>query len=242
MSDHPLDDPVRASLLGPQAHLAEHRGDALRYPADVCPFLAPPRDAQEWTDAAALVGARATAVIPSLAPVATPGWEVLQVMPGVQLVDEAVEPVVDDLAIVLGPDDVEEMTDLVRRTRPGPFERRTVTLGTYLGFRDRGSLVAMAGERLHPPGYTEISAVCTDPDHRGRGYAARLVRAVAAGIRARGEVPFLHTTASNTPAIRLYEQLGFRLRARPDFVVVRVPETATETATAAPAGAATAHP
>jgi GNAT superfamily N-acetyltransferase len=145
-------------------------------------------------------------------------------MPGVQLVDQAVEPAVDDAAVVLGPDDVEEMTDLVRRTRPGPFERRTVTLGTYLGFRDRGTLVAMAGERLLPPGYTEISAVCTDPDHRGRGYAARLVRAVAAGIRARGEVPFLHTTASNTPAIRLYEQLGFELRARPDFVVVRVPD------------------
>ena len=81
----------------------------------------------------------------------------------------------------------------------------------------------MAGERLHPPGYTEISAVCTDADHRGRGLATRLVFAVAAGIRARGEVPFLHAAADNTTAIRLYEHLGFRLRARPDFVALTVP-------------------
>ena len=81
----------------------------------------------------------------------------------------------------------------------------------------------MAGERLHPPGYTEISAVCTDAAHRGRGLATRLVLAVAAGIRARGEVPFLHTGADNTGAIRLYERLGFRLRARPDFVALTVP-------------------
>jgi predicted GNAT family acetyltransferase len=115
------------------------------------------------------------------------------------------------------------MLDLVARTRPGPFGSRTVEMGTYLGFVEDGVLVAMAGERLHPPGYTEISAVCTDADHRGRGLATRLVLAVAAGIRARGEVPFLHAAADNTTAIRLYEHLGFRLRARPDFVALTVP-------------------
>jgi predicted GNAT family acetyltransferase len=73
------------------------------------------------------------------------------------------------------------------------------------------------------PGATEISAVCTDPAARGRGLATRLVLAVAAGIRARGELPFLHASADNTTAIRLYEQLGFRLRARPSFVAVRAP-------------------
>lgn len=81
----------------------------------------------------------------------------------------------------------------------------------------------MAGERLHPPGWTEISAVCTHPGHRGRGPATRLVRAVAAGIRERGEVPFLHTSAANTGAIRLYESIGFTLRRRPFFMAVRAP-------------------
>lgn len=81
----------------------------------------------------------------------------------------------------------------------------------------------MAGERLRPPGWTEISAVCTHPDHRGQGLATRLVRAVAAGIRERGEVPFLHTSASNTRAVRLYESIGFTLRRRPLFLAVRAP-------------------
>ncbi|GAA2551639.1 hypothetical protein GCM10010435_22280 [Winogradskya consettensis] len=79
----------------------------------------------------------------------------------------------------------------------------------------------MAGERLRPPGWTEISAVCTDAAYRGRGLATRLVRAVAAGIRARGETPFLHTGAANTTAIRLYESIGFELRRSTTFGAYR---------------------
>jgi ribosomal protein S18 acetylase RimI-like enzyme len=75
-----------------------------------------------------------------------------------------------------------------------------------------------------PPGWTEISAVCTDPAHRGEGLATRLIRAVGHGIRARGEIPFLHTGAGNTGAIRLYESLGFRLRRRTAFLAARVPQ------------------
>lgn len=108
-------------------------------------------------------------------------------------------------------------------TKPGPYLPRTVELGTYLGIRHRGRLVAMAGERLHPPGWTEISAVCTHPDHRGQGLATRLVRAIAVGIRERGETPFLHAAADNTNAIRLYESIGFTLRRRTNFVMVRTP-------------------
>ena len=133
---------------------------------------------------------------------------------GVQLVDDGLAAAPDPEAVRLGPADVPEMLDLVERTRPGPFLPRTVELGTYLGIRRNGALIAMAGERLHPPGWTEISAVCTDPDFRGEGLATRLILAVAHGIRERGETPFLHTAASNTNAIRLYESLGFRLRRR----------------------------
>jgi predicted GNAT family acetyltransferase len=115
------------------------------------------------------------------------------------------------------------MLALVERTKPGPFLPRTIELGTYLGIRRAGALVAMAGERLHPPGWTEISAVCTDPGHRGQGLGTRLVHAVAAGIRARDETPFLHAAATNTSAIRLYESLGFRLRKEVTFLAARVP-------------------
>jgi predicted GNAT family acetyltransferase len=116
------------------------------------------------------------------------------------------------------------MLDLASRTKPGPFLTGTVEMGTYLGIRRDGALVAMAGERLHPPGWTEISAVCTDDAWRGHGLATRLILAVAAGIRARGEIPFLHALASNTGAIRLYTELGFRLRRPVVFSVTRVPQ------------------
>jgi GNAT superfamily N-acetyltransferase len=78
--------------------------------------------------------------------------------------------------------------------------------------RVAGRLAAMVGERMKPEGHAEVSAVCVHPDFRGRGFAAGLTRVVGERIRARGETPFLHAYASNTPAITLYEQLGYSLR------------------------------
>ena len=220
---HVLDRPFEAALRGPHAHLAERRGRVLRYPVDVSPFLAFPTDPQDadWHDLADLAGPGA---VVALADVAVPRrWEVVAHIPGVQMVDDGIAAAHDPDARVLGPADVADMLALVERTRPGPFLSRTVAMGTYLGIRHRGRLIAMAGERLHPPGWTEISAVCTDPEHRGRGLATRLVHAVAAGIRDRGETPFLHAAATNVDAIRLYESLGFRLRRTTTFGAVRVP-------------------
>ncbi|MCD2186724.1 GNAT family N-acetyltransferase [Actinomycetospora soli] len=221
-----LDDPLRAALDGPQAHLAVRHGDAVRYHPDVAPFLAPPRSPQEWRDAAALGDVM---VIRTAGPLDVPdGWTLERDIPGVQMVlDDAVPTptAADPQLALLGEADVDAMLALVGRTRPGPFARRTRELGVYLGIRDDMlGLVAMAGERMHVPGACEISAVCTDPAVRGQGLATRLVLAVAAGVRARDETPYLHAAAENTTAIRLYEQLGFRLRARPSFVAVRAPE------------------
>lgn len=223
-----LDEPLRAALDGPQSHLATRHGAAVRYHPDVAPFLAPPRDAAEWDDAAALAGPGGVVIVRTVPELDLPaGWEVARDLPGVQMVLDVdrPRPTEHDPAVVeLGPDDVDAMLALVGRTRPGPFARRTHELGTYLGVRDElTGLVAMAGERMRPPGATEISAVCTDPSARGRGLASRLVLALAARIRARGELPFLHASADNTTAIRLYAALGFRLRARPSFVAVRAP-------------------
>ena len=112
--------------------------------------------------------------------------------------------------VALGPADVPEMTELVARTEPGPWRPRTVDFGGYVGVRDAGALVAMAGERMRPPGFTEISVVCTDPAYRGRGLAGGLTRVVAAGIEACGDRPMLHASTQNAGAVRLYESLGFR--------------------------------
>jgi ribosomal protein S18 acetylase RimI-like enzyme len=222
---HPLDNPARAALLGPHAHFAERRGSVLRYPSDVTPFVALPDepDEQTWRDVAALLGPGAVVPVAGIQGSPPSHWETVMDLRGVQLVDDGIAAAPDGEAVRLGPEDVPEMLALVEHAQPGPFLPRTVELGTYLGIRREGRLVAMAGERLHPPGFTEISAVCTAESHRGQGLATRLVLAVADGIRARGETPFLHAAAGNTDAIRLYTSLGFRLRREVSFVAVRVP-------------------
>ncbi|MEV4510812.1 GNAT family N-acetyltransferase [Dactylosporangium sp. NPDC049525] len=222
---HILDNPVWAALGGPHQRFAERVGDAARYQTDVAPFItvAPASGASVWADVAALAGAGEVVTITGTAPPPPEHWEVVLEVDGVQLVDVALEARPDPEAVELTAADVPEILDLVERTQPGPYRQRTIELGTYLGIRRDGKLVALAGERLHPPGWTEISAVCTDPAHRGQGLATRLVRAVAHGIRARGEHPFLHAAATNTNAIRLYESIGFELRRRTTFRAVRVP-------------------
>jgi ribosomal protein S18 acetylase RimI-like enzyme len=143
-------------------------------------------------------------------------------LPGVQLVEtEALKPQADPEAVVLGPADHAEMAALVARTRPGPWGRRTPEFGRYLGIRCDGVLAAMAGERMRPAGWTEISAVCTDPAFRGHGLAGRLVRAVADGIRARGERSLLHAASGNPGAIRMYEGLGYAERRSMTFFALR---------------------
>ncbi|HVT69701.1 MAG TPA: GNAT family N-acetyltransferase [Trebonia sp.] len=221
---HPLDNPVLASLTGAHAGLARTSGRVARYPADVSPFCGMPGEpgAADWADAARLVAPGETVGIPTLTATPPPDWEVLWTGEGVQLVAGTLDARPDPEAVRLGPADVPDMLRLTERTKPGPFRPRTIELGTYLGIRRDGELVAMAGERLRPPGWTEISAVCTDPAWRGHGFATRLTRAVAAGIAARGDTPFLHAVAANTNAVRLYKELGFVHRRDVLFVSLRL--------------------
>lgn len=213
---HVLDQPTWASLTGPHARFAERRGRAVRYRPDVSPFVAleDPADEACWADAARLAGPSGSVVLLPGPLAAPPGWRRVFGEECLQLVESAVIPLHDPEAVRLGPEDVPEILDLISRTRPGPFLPRTIELGTYLGIRRDGALVALAGERQRPPGWTEVSAVCTDPAYRRQGLAARLVRAVVAGVRERGEQAYLAVLASNPGAIRVYESLGFTLRSR----------------------------
>jgi hypothetical protein len=166
-----LENPVWAALSGPQACYAEASGDAACYQSDISPFaaLADPADPAAWRDLAALTD-EALLTGPSLTP--GPGWETVMSLPGVQMIGQSMTGVVDPEAVPLGETDVPEILDLVERAKPGPFRKRTITLGRYLGIRVDGRLVAMAGERFRLPGWTEISAVATDPDFQGRGLGA----------------------------------------------------------------------
>ncbi|HTC71675.1 MAG TPA: GNAT family N-acetyltransferase [Solirubrobacteraceae bacterium] len=217
-----FDNPAYASLCGAHARLAQVSGRARRYPADVAPFLAlpTPPSAQDWHDAAGLV-APGTRVAGRYGGAELPdGWRQVQEFDLVQMIEQHVKGVDCAEAIALGAADVPEMLELVAETEPGPFLPRTIELGDYLGIRRDGALVAMAGERFHLDGWTEISAVCTKPDHRGQGLAARLVGALIARIQRRSERAFLHAMSTNTGAIRLYEALGFRLRQHATLTVV----------------------
>ena len=141
---------------------------------------------------------------------------------GVQMLATRSTPVAEghEVIVQLTDADVPEMLALARLTEPGPFLTRTNTMGAFIGIRIGGRLAAMAGERFRFPGYTEVSGVCTHPDFRGRGLARRLSAAVAAGIEARGERPFLHAWKTNHPAITLYESLGFEIRNEVNVAVL----------------------
>ncbi|HEU5031988.1 MAG TPA: GNAT family N-acetyltransferase [Spirillospora sp.] len=222
-----LDDPVGESLRGHHAHLARRQGRAVSYLPEVATFSAVSADpdAAEWADLARLLGRGEFADLFSSPAAPPPDWEPVFTLDGLQMLwpggGDAGRP--DAGVVELGAGSVPEMLDLVERARPGPFWPRTPEMGTYVGIRENGRLVAMAGERLRPPGWTEISAVCTAPEARGRGHAARLVRALTARIEARGERPFLHVAEENTGAIALYERLGFEVRKRVTFRGFRTP-------------------
>ncbi|MEE4418840.1 MULTISPECIES: GNAT family N-acetyltransferase [Streptomyces] len=230
-STAPLDDPVGQSLGHHHAHFARRRGQVAVYLPEVATFCAVSADptGAEWADLARLLGPGELADMFSCPATPPADWEPVFVLEGRQMIRPAgnrpdrrhVETGTD--VVELGADSVPEMLDLVARTRPGPFWPRTHELGTYLGIRDNGTLVAMAGERLRPPGWSEISAVCTAPEARGRGYAARLVNALVARIEARHERCFLHVAEANAGAIALYEGLGFQTRKPVTFRGFRTP-------------------
>lgn len=213
--EHILDKPAWNSLTSRHADLAISEGGARRYLSDIGPLgdLAG-RDSASLDDLAALVRKTGPVAVAQPAPVDCPegltirhGFLVHQMLltdPGVGREDDAL--------VRLGEPDATEMLALATDTHPGPFGTDTQRLGEYWGFKVDGRLVAMAGERMKPAGYTEISGVCTAPDHRGKGYANRLVRHLCARIAAAGDMPFLHVETTKPEVEAIYRKMGFETR------------------------------
>jgi len=221
---HVLDRPVWSALNGRQAHLALRRGGVARMQPDYGLFAA---SADESPESLATLGDLVrefgnVGLVELAAPPLVPGTKVLSSAVCLQMEAAEVAPAWDVAfeMLTLSDADAAEMLALATLTKPGPFFARTHQLGAFIGVRVDGKLVAMAGERMRPDGYTEASGVCVHPDHRGMGYAARLLREVTAKILARGERAFLHSYADNRTAIGLYESLGYRGRREVTFTVL----------------------
>ena len=222
---HPLDRPVWNALTTRQANLAV--GDpvtALRFLPEINVFGGTP---DNTPDQLAALGALTpkdggVAIVERHPIVPSQGLIAMIEQPVHQMTAARIaEPDEDRGIIPLGDSDAAEMRALAELTQPGPYHARTHEMGDFVGIRENGRLIAMTGERMRLPGFTEISAVCTHPDARGRGLAAKLMRVVAAKIVARGEQLFLHVYPHNKGAIAVYEKLGFRHRADMRLTVLR---------------------
>jgi ribosomal protein S18 acetylase RimI-like enzyme len=225
---HPLDNIIWKALTTRQAEFAESFGQARRFMPEVSPLAAFPEVTPEgYESLAGLVGTGATVGLFLEQPYQPqPGWSFIAGAPMPEMVYEGegvpTQRSASDSEIVeLGDADSPEMMALTALTKPGPFGKRTHELGIYLGIRLNGKLVAMSGERLKIPGYTEVSAVCTHPEHIGHGYARVLMAEVMRRICSRGETPLLHVRQDNVRAIELYQRLGFRQRVLLHFAVLR---------------------
>jgi len=221
---HPLDNPIWHALTTRQSSVAEVCGKAVRFIPDVSPLggLEDPSEGSFASLGTLLQSGTKVGLFLHELPKLSVGWEIASSGDLLQMIHDGPmvhEPIPDVLR--LGDTDAVEMTELAHLTKPGPFHPKTHELGEFFGIRRDGTLAAMAGERLRLPGYTEISAVCTHPQHLGRGYAGWLVSLLIERIRRRSETPFLHVRGDNNRAIALYERLGFKTRLQYHYVVLR---------------------
>jgi predicted GNAT family acetyltransferase len=221
---HILDRPVWSALTTRHAPLSEGGALAKRYDPTTVPFAAARDDSEDALSALAALAAPGEdmVLLQAKAIVMPRGLAAIVEAKGVQMVLNRAPPEVSDPRIVpLTQADAAEMLKLATLTRPGPFTLRAQALGEFFGVKIDGRLAAMAGERMKQPGFTELSGVCTHPDFGRRGLARLLSVFVTHKILARGETPYLHAYATNDVAIRLYESIGFELRAMMNVAMVR---------------------
>jgi GNAT superfamily N-acetyltransferase len=222
-----LDNPIWYALSTAQRALAQSNGLAKRFPSDVAPFGGLiDQSAAAYDALEEMLPGAVTALFLDAEPVLPSNWEMVHSGGMYQMTCQAPAPGADhaeenQVFRSLTKADVPDMLALAKLTEPGPFLPRTIELGAYFGVHDSGSLVAMAGERLRLTGFTEISAVCTHPKYRGRGYGNALLSALISRIMRRGETPILHVRTENLTAVRLYEKLGFKVRAQLHLAVIK---------------------
>lgn len=222
---HPPDNPVWQALSSHQRHF--NRGDdVLKYfPANVSPFVGMEHwdHNDEETLLHQLPANRPFSVMMVKSVELPPSLEIVFTCPLYQMECHVEYTIPDNAPSIqkLGYNHIPQMLELTGKTKPGPFLDHTIDMGNYYGIFEDGQLAAMAGERLRLPGYTEISAICTDPVHLGKGYASLLTEYVAQRIFSEGSTPILHVKTDNTRAINVYQRVGFDVRSEVFFAIFR---------------------
>lgn len=210
---HVLDNPIWHAIRSRQRDLGLVAPQAVLYRRGLSPFAALGEDGS-LEDLEGLVEPGQVVIFMCRLEVeARPGWQPIGGMPVHQMV--CTKPELTDHELVgceLGAADVARMRALTKLTDPGPFLEETIKMGRYLGIKEDGELIAMAGERFCLDGWVEVSGVCTHPDAEGRGLAKALVSSLVERIVADGQTPFLHVrkgSPSEQAAIAAYRKLGF---------------------------------
>jgi ribosomal protein S18 acetylase RimI-like enzyme len=225
MKTHVLDNPMWQALVSHQASFALAGQLAARYQPDLAPFAGVQQPTQAaFEELTSLIGKDEMLYLLEDEPPQLAGFHVEPHGLITQMVwqgDSTLANPTVELCRLAAPE-VEEMLTLTALAFPGYFRARTYEMGDYWGIRENGLLVAMTGERFQVEDYCEVSAVCTHPDFRGRGYAEQLVCHVVTGMLRRDAVPFLHVGQTNETAKRIYAKLGFvERRDLPLWSVIR---------------------
>jgi ribosomal protein S18 acetylase RimI-like enzyme len=223
--EHVLDSPAWNALISGNKNLAIGNESVKYFPKDISPFVGTKEISQENFDILhdIIPFDTVSAFIAPYDIVIPEQWTVVQPLMVWQMVyDDAATPAaVTQEFIPLTKQHIPQMLALTQLTNPGPFSERTIDFGYYLGIFDGDRLVAMAGQRMNPTPYAEISAVCTHPDYLGRGHASQLLLSHIRRIKAASEIPFLHVKSENETAIRVYERIGFVKRKEMSFYIIK---------------------
>ncbi len=222
---HPLDNPIWNALNSEDKNKNQGNETVSIFYPEISPFVG----LENWSASSQqqlftqLPIARSCSTLIASPFVLEPYWDLVFSLTLYQLVCSSIKPFSGKQALIkqLGDEDIPAMLALTALTKPGPFTQRTIDFGNYVGIFENQQLVAMAGERLHLANYTEVSAVCTHPDHVGKGYAALLVHHLTQQILSKGKTAFLHVRQDNNRAIQLYQGLGFEIRSDMYFAVMK---------------------
>jgi ribosomal protein S18 acetylase RimI-like enzyme len=222
--EHVLDNPAWNALISGNKHLAFGDDRVKYFDKAVSPFAAFKENTKENLLHLYNILPEKRAILlvtPTELEIPAP-WKLLRTITGLQMVyhNKGVFDQSTAALIPLTDEHIPQMLELTKLTEPGPFAERTIDFGQYFGIFAGDRLVAMTGQRLYPFNYAEVSAVCTHPDHTGKGYARQLMINQINIIRSRGETPFLHVRDDNERAIKVYESLGFSVRTMVYFYVI----------------------